>query len=52
MNSKIATMPIINRFAELLDKKQKADGRYISLVEVELKTVSQDEPYINGRKIR
>lgn len=38
MDSKIAIMPIKNRFAELLDKKQKQEGRYISLAEVSMKT--------------
>jgi transcriptional regulator with XRE-family HTH domain len=28
------SVPISNRFAELLDKKQKREGRYISLAEV------------------
>jgi transcriptional regulator with XRE-family HTH domain len=28
------SVPISNRFAELLDKKQKKEGRYISLAEV------------------
>lgn len=31
-------MPIKNRFAELLDKKAKQEGRYISLGEVASKT--------------
>jgi transcriptional regulator with XRE-family HTH domain len=32
------TMPIKNRFAELLDKKSKQEGRYISLGEVARET--------------
>ena len=38
MNSKIATMPIKNRFAELLDKKARQEGRYIPLAEVAIET--------------
>jgi transcriptional regulator with XRE-family HTH domain len=38
MDSKIQTMPVKNRFAELLDKKQKQEGRYISLAEVAMET--------------
>lgn len=38
MNSKIVNVPIKNRFAELLDKKQQEEGRYISLGEVAIKT--------------
>jgi putative transcriptional regulator len=38
MNSKIASMPIKNRFAELLEKRSRQEGRYISLAEVAIKT--------------
>jgi DNA-binding Xre family transcriptional regulator len=40
MESKMNTraMPIRNRFAELLDKKQKQEGRYIPLAEVSNET--------------
>jgi transcriptional regulator with XRE-family HTH domain len=42
MESKIMSitkaMPIRNRFAELLDKKQKQEGRYIPLAEVAIET--------------
>lgn len=38
MDSKITSMPIRNRFAELLDKKQREMGRYISLGEVAIET--------------
>ena len=32
------TMPIKNRFAELLDKKSRREGRYIPLAEVAIET--------------
>lgn len=38
MNSRIAYMPVKNRFAELLDKKQRQEGRYISLGEISIQT--------------
>jgi putative transcriptional regulator len=38
MNSKIVTMPIRNRFAELLEKKSRQEGRYIPLAEVAIAT--------------
>jgi putative transcriptional regulator len=42
MESKIMNitkaMPIKNRFAELLDEKQRKEGRYISMGEVAIKT--------------
>lgn len=38
MNSKIATMPIKNRFAELLEEKAHKEDRYISLAEVAIQT--------------
>jgi transcriptional regulator with XRE-family HTH domain len=34
MDSKIANMPVRNRFAELLEEKQRREGRYISIAEV------------------
>jgi putative transcriptional regulator len=38
MKSKIVHMPIKNRFAELLEKRSRQEGRYISLAEVAIKT--------------
>jgi putative transcriptional regulator len=38
MDSKIQNMPVKNRFAELLDKKEKQEGRYIPLAEVAMDT--------------